>query len=76
LVTEFQKAAAAARRRYGDDAWFALTVNEQAKAIYAELRRIDGKRVTALLRRGDRAAPTKLRGRRTIAEGWTSAAEV
>ncbi len=75
-MSEFQKAAAAARRRYADNVWFTLTVNEQAKAIYAELRRIDGKRVTTQVRHSDPPAPTKQRGRRAIPEGWTSVAEV
>lgn len=74
-MTEFQKAAAAARRRYADDVWFTLTVNEQAKAIYAELRRIDAERVNALLRRRDVAGPTRLRNRQPAAREWTPAAE-
>jgi len=53
-VNEFQKAAAAARRRYGADAWPGLAVSEQAKAIYAELRRIDAERVAAMLSRSRR----------------------
>jgi hypothetical protein len=50
-VTEFQEAAAAARRRYADTVWFTLSVNEQAKAIYAELRRLDDARVRAAVSR-------------------------
>ena len=54
-ATDFQKAAATAYRRQGAGIWFTLTVSEQAKAIYAELRRIDAERVTALLSRPPRS---------------------
>jgi len=44
-MDDFQRAAAAARRRYTEDAWAALPPREQASEIYVELRRIDAERV-------------------------------
>ena len=81
-VTEFQKAAAAARRRYADSVWFTLTMNEQAKAIYDELRRIDTERATALVgpvRRSARTplrpAASKIRPRRVAGAVWMPSAD-
>jgi hypothetical protein len=35
------RAIAAARARYGESAWMDLTVREQTRAIYEEMRKID-----------------------------------
>ena len=61
-MTEFQQAAAAARQRYADTVWFTLSVNEQAKAIYAELRRIDAERASGAAHRSTSPGPSR-RGR-------------
>jgi hypothetical protein len=77
-VTEFQAAAAAARRRYADTVWFTLSVNEQAKAIYAELRRIDDARVRAAISRAKSPRPRQRKVRPEIhavppiAGGWAA----
>jgi hypothetical protein len=76
-VTEFQEAAAAARRRYADTVWFTLSVNEQAKAIYAEMRRMDAERAggaanrTSSPGRSKRGRPSaKLPAARALGGGW------
>lgn len=78
-MTEFQEAAAAARGRYADTVWFTLSVNEQAKAIYAELRRMDAARASGAPERPASAGPVR-RGRpsarlpaaRPMRGGWAA----
>jgi hypothetical protein len=41
LPDDFQKAAEAAQARCGEVTWATMTVAEQARAIYAELQKID-----------------------------------
>jgi hypothetical protein len=44
---DFQKAADAAQARCGEVTWAVMTVPEQARAIYAELQKIDTARANA-----------------------------
>ena len=54
----FQEAAKAAQRRTGD-AWFVLSPQEQTRAIYEEMRRIDSE----LAAQAKRPVRTRLPGR-------------
>lgn len=45
---DFQRAAANARTEAGDN-WSKMRTSEQAKAIYAQLRRIDALRALAIM---------------------------
>ena len=47
LMDVFQEAARAAQGRYGE-AWFVLSPQEQTRAIYEEMRRIDSELVDAV----------------------------
>lgn len=58
---DFQTAAVVAQARCGEARWTAMTVSEQAKAIYLELQKIDNARAKALVKaRPDR--PSKKGG--------------
>ncbi len=46
---DFQTAAVAAQQSHGQD-WHVMSSREQAKAIYAELQKIDAKRTKAVLK--------------------------
>jgi len=48
-MDDFQRAAMAARRNHADAAWAVLPPGAQARAIYAELRRIDAERIAESL---------------------------
>lgn len=47
-LTDFQRAAAAARAEAGARGWCEMSPSEQTRAIYAQLRVIDEARATAL----------------------------
>ena len=47
-LTDFQRAAAAARAEAGARGWCEMSPSEQTRAIYAQLRLIDEARATAL----------------------------
>lgn len=46
LMDVFQEAARLAQRRHGDG-WYVLSAQEQTRAIYQEMRRIDGELAAA-----------------------------
>ncbi len=47
-IDDFQRAAAEAEAKAGKRAWFEMSPSEQTRAIYAQLRRIDADRATAI----------------------------
>jgi hypothetical protein len=62
LMDVFQEAAKAAQRHNGDG-WFVMSPQEQTRAIYEEMRRIDQERVATTKRpsrrhSGSRAGPS------------------
>jgi len=59
-MDDFQRAATAARHRYTEEAWTALPQREQARQLYAELRRIDAERVASVMDAPNRRSPSRI----------------
>ena len=47
-IDDFQRAAAGAEVSAGKHAWFKMSLSEQTRAIYAQLRRLDADRAEAI----------------------------